>query len=88
VSKGAVTPEQKSYAEQVNEFILVQGTEGHVTRSKFSRNKSARIEREKNLSGRFENNPNDTYLALELKVIDDQIAKCSQEIQRDGRNKK
>ncbi len=32
---------------------------------------------------RFENNPNDTHLALELKVIDDQISECNQQIHRD-----
>ena len=32
---------------------------------------------------RFENNPNDTHLALELKVIDDQISECNLQIHRD-----
>ena len=31
---------------------------------------------------RFEENPNETDLALELKIIDDQIAECSQQIQQ------
>jgi hypothetical protein len=35
----------------------------------------------KPLSERFENNPSDTHLALELMRIDDQIARCSQQIQ-------
>ena len=42
----------------------------------------------KPLSERFENNPNDTHLALELKIIDDQIAECTQEIQGDRRKQK
>jgi hypothetical protein len=37
---------------------------------------------------RFENNPSDTHLALELKVIDDQISECNQQIQRDRRKVK
>jgi hypothetical protein len=35
----------------------------------------------KPLLERFESNPNDTHLALELKIIDDQIAECNQQIQ-------
>jgi hypothetical protein len=42
----------------------------------------------KPLSERFENNPDDTYLALELKIIDDQIAECRQGIQVDRRKRK
>jgi hypothetical protein len=42
----------------------------------------------KPLSERFEKNPNDTHLALELKIIDDQMAECSQEIQGDRRKQK
>jgi hypothetical protein len=37
---------------------------------------------------RFEKNPTDTHLALELKVIDDQIAECNQQIQGDRRKEK
>ncbi len=35
----------------------------------------------KPLSEQFERNPDDTHLALELKVIDDQIAECHRQIQ-------
>jgi hypothetical protein len=35
----------------------------------------------KPLSARFRSNPKDTHLALELKIIDDQIAECNQQIQ-------
>jgi hypothetical protein len=42
----------------------------------------------KPLSERFENNPSDTHLALELKSIDDQIAQCSQQIQDKRRKQK
>jgi hypothetical protein len=37
---------------------------------------------------RFKNNPNDTHLALELKIIDDQISECNQQIHRDRRKPK
>jgi hypothetical protein len=36
--------------------------------------------RRKPLSERFKSNPKDTHLALELKIIDDQIAECNQQI--------
>jgi hypothetical protein len=39
------------------------------------------IRQRKPLSVRFEANPKDTHLALELKSIDDQIAECNQVIQ-------
>ena len=42
----------------------------------------------KPLSERFENNPNDTHLALELKIIDDQIAEYNQQIQGGRRKQK
>lgn len=42
----------------------------------------------KPLSARFESNPKNTQLALELKTIDDQIAECSREIQVDRRKRK
>jgi hypothetical protein len=42
----------------------------------------------KPLSDRFENNPNDTHLALELKIIDDQIEECNQQIQGDRTKRK
>jgi hypothetical protein len=41
--------------------------------------------RRKPLWQRFENNPSDLDLALELKVIDDQIAECSAQIQAEKR---
>ena len=37
---------------------------------------------------RFEKNPTDTRLALELKIIDDQIAECNQQIRGDRRKQK
>ena len=40
------------------------------------------------LSKQFENHPDDTHLAVELKIIDDQIAECSREIQGDRRKRK
>jgi hypothetical protein len=37
------------------------------------------------LSRQFEMNPGQTHLALELKIIDDQIAEWNREIQQDRR---
>jgi hypothetical protein len=31
----------------------------------------------------YEKNPNDTNLVLEIKIVDDQIAECDQQIQRE-----
>ena len=42
----------------------------------------------KPLSERFDKNPSDTRLALELKLIDDQIAECHQGIQGTRRKQK
>ncbi len=57
-----------------------------------SDSKKTRLEeltgRRKVLSERFENNPNDTHLALEIKIIDDQIAEFIQQIQADRRKRK
>jgi hypothetical protein len=44
--------------------------------------------RRKPLWERFENNLSETHLALELKIIDDQIAECNQQIQGDRRKQK
>jgi hypothetical protein len=40
------------------------------------------------LSKQFEKHPDDTHLAVEIKIIDDQIAECSREIQGDRRKQK
>lgn len=40
------------------------------------------------LSERFQKNPSDTHLALELKIIDDQIAEYTKQIQSDRRKRK
>jgi hypothetical protein len=40
-------------------------------------------DKRKPLQKRFEDNPNEIHLALELKIIDDQIAECNQQIRRD-----
>jgi hypothetical protein len=42
----------------------------------------------KSLAARFQSNPEDTHLALELKVIDDQMAQCQQEIQGQRRKQR
>ena len=36
----------------------------------------------KRLFERFVNNPADTHLALEIKIIDDQVAECTQQMER------
>jgi hypothetical protein len=44
--------------------------------------------RRKPLFDRYEKNPNETSLVLEIKIVDDEIAECNQEIdrQRTARN--
>jgi hypothetical protein len=44
--------------------------------------------RRRPLSDQFAKHPSDTHLALELKIIDDQIAECNQQIQSDRRKRK
>ena len=34
----------------------------------------------------FEKNPNDTSLVLEIKIVDDQIAECNDQIERERIN--
>src|SRR6267378_8004469 len=41
---GDETFEQKCCVEQLNDLILIEGTDAHVTRSKFSKNKTSRID--------------------------------------------
>jgi hypothetical protein len=38
--------------------------------------------RRKPLFDWYEKNPNDTSLVLEIKIVDDQIAECNQQIER------
>jgi hypothetical protein len=42
----------------------------------------------KPLSDQFSRTPDNTHLALELKIIDDQIAECNVQIQDDRRKRK
>jgi hypothetical protein len=46
------------------------------------------VEQRMPLSERFKSNPNETHLALELKIIDDQIAECNKQIQGHRRKQK
>ncbi len=39
--------------------------------------------RRKPLFDSFEKNPDDTSLVLEIKIVDDMIAECNQEIERE-----
>jgi hypothetical protein len=38
--------------------------------------------RRKPLFDRYEKNPHETSLVLEIKIVDDEIAECNQEIER------
>jgi hypothetical protein len=42
----------------------------------------------KPLSEQFERNPDHTRLALEIRIIDDQIAECTLQMQADRRKRK
>ena len=46
------------------------------------------VGRRRPLSAQFEKNPSDTHLAVELRIIDDQIAECNQQLQTDRKNRK
>jgi hypothetical protein len=43
--------------------------------------------RRKPLFDWYEKNPNDTSLVLEIKIVDDQIAECDQQIERQRINR-
>jgi hypothetical protein len=43
--------------------------------------------RRKPLFDWYEKNPNDTNLVLEIKIVDDQIAECNQQIERQRKNR-
>jgi hypothetical protein len=43
--------------------------------------------RRKPLFDWYEKNPNDTSLILEIKIVDDQIAECNQQIERQRINR-
>lgn len=45
-------------------------------------------DKRKPLSERFDRNPDDTRIALELKLIDDEIADCNSQIQAGRSNRK
>ena len=40
----------------------------------------------KPLFERYEQNPNNTSLVLEIKIVDDQIAECTKQIERERMN--
>ncbi len=46
------------------------------------------MEKRRPLFARLQSDPNATYLAIEIKAIDDQIAECNREIQEDRRRAK
>ena len=46
------------------------------------------VGKRKPLSEKFEKNPNDTHLALELKLIDNQIAEYNEQMQSDRKKRK
>ena len=48
---GQETFEQKCCVEQPNDLILIEGTDAHVARSKFSKNKTSRIDQSEKTFG-------------------------------------
>lgn len=46
------------------------------------------VGKRKPLSEKFEKNPNDTHLALELKLIDNQIAEYNEQMQSNRKKRK
>src|ERR1700680_2688329 len=80
------TPYQKYCVSQINDLILFEGIIFMLPalNSQETRLHELRDKR-KPISERFRTNPSHTRLALELKIIDDQIAECNQQIQADRR---
>ena len=46
------------------------------------------LDRRRPLFARLQSDPNATYLAIEIKAIDDQIAECNRQIQEDRKKAK
>ena len=66
--------------------MLSEGTICMLTTLDVQKRKSELKARRKPLFEWFEKNPNDTSLVLEIKIVDDQIAECDQQIERERIN--
>jgi hypothetical protein len=63
--------------------VLFEGTNRMLATSNFQKRKLELKARRKPLFDWYEKNPNDTSLVLEIKIVDDQIAECNQQIERE-----
>jgi hypothetical protein len=69
-------------------FMAGEGTNQKLTTSDFQKIKVEGLRaRRKPLFDWYEKNPNETHLVLEIKSIDDEIAECRQQIDREKRNR-
>jgi hypothetical protein len=62
---------------------LFERTNRMLATSDIQKRKRELKARRKPLFERYEKNPNDTNLVLEIKIVDDQIAECNQQIERE-----
>jgi len=64
-----------------------EGTNHMVSVQEIQKRKLELKARRKPLFDSFEKNPDDTSLVLEIKIVDDLIAKCNHEIERERINR-
>ena len=63
--------------------MLSEGTNRMLATSDLRKRKLELKAMRKPLFERYEKNPNNTSLVLEIKIVDDQIAECTQQIERE-----
>jgi hypothetical protein len=79
-----------SYDEQrqLNGRVFFEGTNQMLTASDVQRKKVEGLRaRRKPLFERYEKNPDEIRLVLEIKSIDDEIAECKQQMEKEKRNR-
>jgi hypothetical protein len=74
--------------QQLNGRISFEGTNEMLVTSDVQKKKVEGLRaRRKPLFDWYEKNPNETHLVLEIKSIDDQIAECKQQMDKEKRNR-
>ena len=87
--KKTETPARKFHAGQPNHVILDPGSDIMLPALDSQKVRLQELnEQRKPLAARFQSTPEDTHLAVELRLIDDEIAECNRQIQGHRRKQK
>jgi hypothetical protein len=78
-----IIPETEAATASQRRCMLSEGTNRMSATSDVQKRKLELKARRKPLFAWYEKNPNDTNLVLEIKIVDDQIAECNQQIERE-----